>query len=84
MQIISDDGHWAETRAVCIVRLIFSSDSRTGRLHLLLTASNSRHCIAHYVLYPVVIGVNTQLFNLDNPRISATSGYYSYTKYIRK
>ena len=46
MGIISDDSHWAETMAVCIVRLIFSSDSRTGRLHLLLTASKSCHCIA--------------------------------------
>ena len=46
MQIISDDGHWASARFVCVVRLVFTADSRTKRLHLLLTASNSRHCIA--------------------------------------
>ena len=39
MQIISDDGQWASTRAVHVVRLVSMADSRTERLHLQLTAS---------------------------------------------
>ena len=39
--------------------------------------------VTQNVLYPVVVSVNTQLFNLDNPRISATS-WVLYTKFNRK
>ena len=35
MQIISDDGQWASTRAVYVVRLISMAHSRTERLDLL-------------------------------------------------
>ena len=51
MRIISYDGDWASVRAVGIVRLVSTADSRTERLHLLVTASNSRHCIAHTYMY---------------------------------
>ena len=46
MRIISDDGHQASVRAVCVVQLVSTADSRTERLCVLLTASNSHHCIA--------------------------------------
>ena len=53
MRIISDDGHWASARAVCVARLVSMDDSRTKRLCLLLTASNSRHCIVRtYLIQP--------------------------------
>ena len=50
MQIISDDGLQANARAVCVVQLFSMADSRTERLHILLTASNSRHSITHTYL----------------------------------
>ena len=31
MQIISDDSHWASTRAVCVVRLVSTANNRTER-----------------------------------------------------
>ena len=53
MRIVSDDSHWASTRAVCVVRLVHMADSRTERLRLQLTASNSRHFIAPmYLIQP--------------------------------
>ena len=53
-RIISDDGHWASTRLFCVVQLISMTDSRTERLYVLLTASNSRHHITHmYLIQPV-------------------------------
>ena len=44
MEIISDDDYHAG-RAVCAVQLVSMADNRTERLRLLLTASNSCHCI---------------------------------------
>lgn len=43
-----NDGHWASARprAVSVVRLVSIAESRTERLHVPLTASNSRHCVA--------------------------------------
>ena len=46
MQIISGDGLQANARAACLAQLISMADSRTERLCILLTASNSHHCIA--------------------------------------
>ena len=46
MQKICDDHHRASTRTVCVIQLVSMADSRTKRLCVLLTASNS-HCIAH-------------------------------------
>ena len=54
VQIISDDGHRANTRAVCVVRLISTADSRTERLCLLLTAPKSS-LYRSYVLYLAVL-----------------------------
>ena len=53
MRIISYDGQRANARAVCVVQLISTAGSRTGRLHVLLTVSNSRHCITRtYLIQP--------------------------------
>ena len=58
MRRISDYGHRASAWAVRFVRLLSMADSRTERLRLLLTASNSRHCIAcTYVPYPAIVDV---------------------------
>ena len=42
-----NDGHWASARprAVSVVRLVSTAESRTESMHALLTVSNSRHCI---------------------------------------
>ena len=56
MQIISDDGHQASTRAVHVVQLVSTADSRTERLRLLLTAPDSRHSI---MSHPVVVDVTS-------------------------
>ena len=37
--------------AVCIVRLVSTADSKTEKLLILLTVSNSRHCIVHAYMY---------------------------------
>ena len=50
MQIMSDDDHPTSARAVQVVWLVSTADSRTEGLHLLLTASNSGHCTAHTYL----------------------------------
>ena len=50
MEIISDNGHRASTRVVHVVLLVSAADSRTERLRLLLTASNSRHYIPRMCL----------------------------------
>ena len=42
VQISSDDGHQASTKAVHVVRVVSTADSRTERLRKPLTASNSR------------------------------------------
>ena len=56
MRIISDDGNQTSARAVCVVQLISTADSRTERLHLVLTASNSRHRIARmYLIQPLLM-----------------------------
>ena len=45
MLIISDNGYQASARAVRVVRLISTTDSRTERLCELLTVSISHSCI---------------------------------------
>ena len=55
MQMISADSLRASTRAIHVAQLSSMADSRTERLHVLLTASNSRHCITH--MYPAVVDV---------------------------
>ena len=39
MQMISDDGHHASARAVCVVRFVPTVDSRTERLCVLPTVT---------------------------------------------
>ena len=41
VRIISDDGHHTSARTVCLVRVIYTADSRTERLCVLLTASSN-------------------------------------------
>ena len=53
MQIISNDNQQASTRAVRDVQFVSMTYSRTERLHVLLTVSNSRHCIAR--TYPPAV-----------------------------
>ena len=56
LRIISDDRYQAS--AVRVVWLVSMADSRTERLCVLLTASNSSHCIARiYIPYWAVIDV---------------------------
>ena len=56
MQIISDNDHRNRAKAVHVVRVVSTADSRTERLHVLLTASNSCHCIARmYLIEPSLI-----------------------------
>ena len=50
MRIVSDDGRRASARAVRVLQLVSTADSRIERLCLLLTASNSRHCITRAYL----------------------------------
>ena len=60
MQISFDDDQWTSARAVCVVRLVSTADSRTEKLCVLLTVSNSRHCIVCTYLnvpYPAVVDV---------------------------
>ena len=59
MRITSDDGHWASTRAVRVVQLVSTADRGTERLRALLTASNSRHCIARaYLIQPLLMSAS--------------------------
>ena len=46
VQIIFDDSHQASGSSVCVVQLASRADSKTERLHELLTGSNSHRCIA--------------------------------------
>ena len=46
MQKNSGDGLQPNTRAACLAQLFSMADSRTERLCIQLTASNSHHCIA--------------------------------------
>ena len=78
MQMISDDGHQASTRAVCVVWLISAADSRTERLCVLLTASNSRHCIAHTCL------IEPSLMSVEFPGIKSPPLNRSCTKQAAK
>ena len=50
MQIIPDNGQRPTAWAVRVVQFISMADSRTGRLHILLMASNIHHCTAHMYL----------------------------------
>ena len=45
MRITAGDGHQASARDVDVVRLVFTADTRTERLCVLLIAFNSCHCI---------------------------------------
>ena len=45
IQIIADDDHQASTRAVCVLRLIFTADSRTEILCVLLPVSITHHIV---------------------------------------
>ena len=40
---ISDNRHHASTRTVCVVGVVPMADSRSERLHVLLTASSNLH-----------------------------------------
>ena len=46
VRIISDDGHHA-SQAIHVVRAVSMADSRTERLHILLTASSNHHRLTH-------------------------------------
>ena len=47
---------WSSTRAVCVVQLFSTAESRTVRLCILLTASNSRHWITRtYFILPSLV-----------------------------
>ena len=53
VRMISDDGHQASARAIRVVRHVSTAESRTERLRVLLTASNSRHCLTRtYLIQP--------------------------------
>ena len=56
MWIISDNSHLVSARAVCVVQLISMAESRTERLHILLTASSSRHRLTcAYLIQPSLV-----------------------------
>ena len=58
MEIISVDGQRATTWVVGVVRLVPTGDSKTGRLHALLTVSNLCHCIDHsYFIQPLLMSL---------------------------
>ena len=58
MRIVSYNDHQASTRVVCVVRLVSMADSRTERLHVLPTASNSCHGNAcAYFIQPSLMSV---------------------------
>ena len=61
MPIISDDDQRTSAMAVRVVRLVFTADSRTEKLCVLLTASNSHHCIARTCLIQPVIDVSREM-----------------------
>ena len=65
MRVISNDCHWASTRAVSAVEFVSTAESSTERLRKLLTVSNSRHCIACTQLpYPAevdILGLSKQI-----------------------
>ena len=49
----SGDGHHASTRAVRVVRVVSTADSRTERLCVLLTVSSNRYRLTHtYLIQP--------------------------------
>ena len=43
VRMISKDGHHTSARTVCVVGVISTANSKTERLHILLTASRNRH-----------------------------------------
>ena len=53
VRMISDHGHHASARTVCVVQVVPTADSRTERLHVLLTASSNRHRLTRtYLIQP--------------------------------
>ena len=43
VRMLSDDGHHASARTVCVVRVVPTADSRTERLRVLLIATSNLH-----------------------------------------
>ena len=63
MRILSDDGDHATARAIRVVRVVSTADSRTERLPL-LTASNNRHRLTRmYLIKPLLISVVSKEIN---------------------
>ena len=77
VRIISDDGHYASTRTVCVVRAVPTADSRTERLRILLTASSNCHrltrtyCIQLSSMSPGFPNKETPPSNSSCPQIVA-------------
>ena len=68
----SDDGHRASTRAVRVVQLFSMADSRTERLRVLISACNSRRCIARmYLIQPSLMSAGFRM-KYRRPRIVAS------------
>ena len=67
-QNLCDDDHWASAQTVCVVQLVPMADSRTKRLCVLLTVSNSCHCSAHMSLIQPLLMSNKRC-----PQIVATT-----------
>ena len=68
-QIISNDGHRASARAVHVVQLVSTADSRNERLCLLLTAPDSCHHIARMCLIQSSLMLQAFERNKHYPRI---------------
>ena len=84
MRIISYDGEWASVRAVHVLWLISTADSRTERLRVLLTASTSPHCTAHmYLIQPSLMSAGfPKKTKKHHPRIVAAASDRSNTIYF--
>ena len=57
VRMISDDSHHANARTICVVRVVPTVDSRSERLHVLLTVSCNRHCPL-VPSFPAVVSVS--------------------------
>ena len=74
---VSDDGHHASTRTVCVVRVVPTADSRTEKLHVLLTASSDcHHLTCTYFIQPSLMSPGfpkkeTLSSNRSSPQIVA-------------
>ena len=67
------NGQKSSTRAVCAVTLVSTADSRTVRLHVLLTVSKSRHYIAGtYLIQPLLMSVHS--LDLPNKKLKLKNG----------